>query len=243
MTTQALSRPSNLNFEDGTIGEVPDSWVSLPQPVGYTVRLTGEAPKRGRRCVEIAKAEGEDANSSSFGFIKQMIDATPFRGKRLRFRGWARTRSVIRDWLKFTTSKAQAWIRVEGELGTVSLFDNMHERPIRSSAWRYFEIVGDIANDAEHINVGLLLQGHGKAWLDDVTIEILGDGGIGNQPASELTQRQLENIIALTRLIGYVRFFHPTKTVKRTNWDLFTINGDPARRKRRISDRTCSTPK
>jgi C-terminal processing protease CtpA/Prc len=69
-----------------------------------------------------------------------------------------------------------------------------------------------------------LLRGNGKAWLDDVKIEIIGDGGEGNQPATELTQRQLENVTALARLVGYVRFFHPTKTVARTNWDLFTIN-------------------
>ena len=224
MTTLALPAPTNLDFEDGTLGDVPVSWASPTQDAGYTVRLTDEAPKRGRRCVEIAKTGVDRSPGMSFGNVMQMIDATPFRGKRLRFSGWARTRSTITDWLRFSTSRAQAWLRVDKTIGTVGFFDNMQDRPIQSRNWHHFEIVGDIASDAEHINLGLMLQGRGKAWLDDVQIEILGDGGIGNQPASELTQRQLDNIVALTRLVGYVRFFHPTKASAQTDWDLFTIN-------------------
>lgn len=224
MATQAIPAPTNLNFEEGTIGDIPASWASPTQRNGYTVRLTDEAPKRGQLCVEIAKSEDGESRDVSFGNVMQMIDATSFRGKRLRFTGWARTRSAITDWLKLSSSKAQAWLRVDRSLGTIGFFDNMQDRPIRSSRWHHFEIVGDIANDAEYINLGLILQGNGKAWLDDVQIEVLGDGGIGNQPPAVLTQRHLDNIIALTRLIGYVRFFHPTDAAAETNWDLFTIN-------------------
>lgn len=224
MTVQALTTPTNLDFETGTIGDVPDSWASPTRRGGYTVRLTDEAPKHGRRCVEIAKTAVNDTTEVPFGNVMQIIDATAFRGKRLRFTGWAKTRSAIADWLRLSSSRAQAWLRVDRPLGTMGFFDNMQDRPIRSSSWHRFEIVGDIAKDAEQINVGLMLQGKGKAWLDDVQIEVLGDGGVGNQPALELSQRQLENVIALTRLIGYVRFFHPTEAVANTNWDLFTID-------------------
>ena len=224
VTTHALAKPTNLDFEEGSLGDVPLSWGSPTQQGGYTVRLSEKAPKRGRRCVEIAKTDVDHGPEASFGNVMQMIDAAPFRGKRLRFTGWAKTRSVIADWLKLSSSKAQAWLRVDRPLGTTGFFDNMQDRPIRSSSWRRFEIIGDIADDAEYINLGLTLQGNGKAWFDDVQVGILGDGGIGNQPARELSQRQLQNLIALTRLIGYVRFFHPTEAAKNTDWDLFTIN-------------------
>ena len=224
MTMHALSTPTNLDFETGTIGDVPDSWASPTRRGGYTVRLTDEAPKHGHRCVEIAKTESDDSRETPFGNVMQVVDATPFRGKRLRFSGWARVQSVLADWLRMSTSRAQAWFRVDKSLGTIGFKDNMQDRPIRSRNWTRFEIIGDVATDAEQINLGLILQGKGKAWLDDVQIEILGAGGQGNQPAGALSARQLNNILALTRLVGYVRFFHPTKTVKQTDWDLFTIN-------------------
>ncbi|MCY4095456.1 MAG: hypothetical protein OXG05_10085 [Gammaproteobacteria bacterium] len=224
MTTQALSRPTNLDFEAGKIGKIPESWASPTQQGGYSVRLSDENPKRGRLCVEIAKPDRRSFPKAPFGNVMQMIDAKPFRGKRLRYTGWARAQSVLTDWLRMSTSRAQAWMRVDKSLGTIGFLDSMQDRPIRSNNWTRFEIVGDVANDAEHLNLGLILQGKGKAWLDDVQIDVLGDGGVGNQSASQLSPRQLNNIVALTRLIGYVRFFHPTKTVARTNWDLFTIN-------------------
>ena len=161
MTTQALATPTNLDFEVGSIGDVPESWASPSQSSGYTVRLTDEQPKRGRLCVEIAKTDVDDSPESPFGNVMQMIDATPFRGKRLRFSGWAKTRSGMSDWLKLSSSRAQAWLRVDRAFGTTGFFDNMQDRPIRSSSWHHFEIVGDIANDAEYINLGLMLQGNG----------------------------------------------------------------------------------
>ena len=224
MTTQALSRPTNLDFEAGEIGKIPESWASPTRQGGYSVRLSDENPKRGRLCVEIAKTDRRSFPKAPFGNVMQMIDAKPFRGKRLRYTGWARAQSVLTDWLRMSTSRAQAWMRVDKSLGTIGFLDNMQDRPIRSNNWTRFEIVGDVANDAEHLNLGLILQGKGKAWLDDVQIDVLGDGGVGNQSASQLSPRQLNNIVALTRLIGYVRFFHPTKTVARTNWSSFTIN-------------------
>ncbi len=133
MTTHALAKPTNLDFEEGTLGDVRLSWDSPTQQRGYTVRLSEKAPKRGRRCVEIAKTDVGDAPETSFGKVTQMIDATPFRGKQLRFTGWAKTRSVIADWLKLSSSRAQAWLRVDQPLGTTGSSDNMQERPIRSS--------------------------------------------------------------------------------------------------------------
>lgn len=224
MTYQALSHPTNLDFEVGEIGEIPDGWHSPTQQGGYTARLTDVVPKCGRLCVEIESTEREDSPKLRFGNVLQVIDARPYRGKRVRFTGWARARSVFADWLRISTSRAQAWLRVDRSLGTIGFLDSMQDRPIRSRNWTPFEIVGDCAKDAEHISFGMILQGNGNAWLDDVQIEVLGDCGEGNQPSAELSPRELDNIVALARLVGYVRFFHPTKTVKRTNWDLFTIN-------------------
>ncbi len=53
-------------------------------------------------------------------------------------------------------------------------FDNMFDRPITSGEWRFYEIVGDVEEDAKDLSFGMTLAGRGKAYLDDVSIEDLG---------------------------------------------------------------------
>ncbi|UCE19818.1 MAG: hypothetical protein JSV84_05620 [Gemmatimonadota bacterium] len=45
--------------------------------------------------------------------------------------------------------------------------------------------------------------------------------------SSDLTERELDNLIAFTRLMGYVRFFHPSDEAAATNWDLFCVETMP----------------
>jgi hypothetical protein len=47
----------------------------------------------------------------------------------------------------------------------------------------------------------------------------------GNEPARRLTPRGTDNLVAFTRLLGYVRFFHPSDQVAAANWDSVAIAG------------------
>ena len=49
----------------------------------------------------------------------------------------------------------------------------MGDRPIRSAQWQRYEIVGTVDEDAEWMNIGIMVFGEATAWLDDVRIEIL----------------------------------------------------------------------
>ena len=40
-----------------------------------------------------------------------------------------------------------------------------------------------------------------------------------------LEPRALENLVAFTRLLGYVRYFHPSSEAARTDWNEFSISG------------------
>ena len=44
-------------------------------------------------------------------------------------------------------------------------------------------------------------------------------------PVRPLTDRGRDNVVAFTRLLGYVRFFHPSDEAARADWDAFTIAG------------------
>ncbi len=45
------------------------------------------------------------------------------------------------------------------------------------------------------------------------------------EPLPPLTARALDNIIAFTRLVGYVRFWYPGSVALMTNWNEFTVHG------------------
>src|ERR1044071_1218244 len=70
--TQA--HPLNLDFEQGTLGQVPDGWIS-PTKVTYSAELTEEQPKSGKRAA-VLHSISTTAAGSPFGNLMQAIDAT-----------------------------------------------------------------------------------------------------------------------------------------------------------------------
>jgi hypothetical protein len=165
--TAADTVPANLDFERGKPGEAPVRWF-VPKVPGYRVGISDEDPKSGKQCVLIER-DAEEAGH--FGNVMQRIDAGPFRGKRVRYR------AAVRAEVDGKGNEAHLWLRVDRPeidgLRTVGFFDNMHNRPITKETWDYYEIVGDIEKDAESINLGMFLLGRGRAWVDDVSLEVV----------------------------------------------------------------------
>lgn len=159
--------PANPDFEQGQPGQAPERW-SVPNVPGYQVLISDENPKSGKQCLTIKR--GTEA-PGPFGNVMQRVAAAPFRGKRVRFR------AAVRTEVDGENGRAQLWMRVDlpakkGQRG-VGFFDNMSNRPIRKKTWDYYEIVGNVADNAETITVGMFLAGSGQAWMDDVSLEIV----------------------------------------------------------------------
>jgi hypothetical protein len=156
--------PKNLDLEQGELGQVPSDWVFPPvcAEAGYKLALSEEKPFAGRRCAVLSRREGTEA----FGNVLQFVDATGYRGKRVRFR------AAVRADVAGSGNQAMLWMRVDNPNGT-GFFDNMSDRPITSKEWKHYEIVGDIADDAQSIVFGMMLLGNGSAALDDVSFEIV----------------------------------------------------------------------
>ena len=202
----------NLDLEQGEIGQTPAGWVS-GNP-NYRAVLTEEYPKSGKRAALLENG-AQPANANEFGTLMQAFDATPFRGRRIRFK------AAVRMAAAGESGHAALWMRIDRDQNKLSFLDSMVDRPIRASDWRYFEILGDVAEDAAVIKIGMLLSGKGKAWLDDVSITDLGK----LEPARPLTPQGLDNLVAFTRLLGYVRHFYPGDEAATTNWDTFAVEG------------------
>ncbi|MHC4470261.1 MAG: S41 family peptidase [Planctomycetota bacterium] len=221
-STSALAGPAGLanpGFEEGARGKAPPGWF-VPAPclkAGYAARIVPEDPREGKACAWIGY-EGEGA-PQGFGNLMQAFDATPFRGKLFRLKAAIRVTGAA--------SRAQMWIRVDRAPRKMGFFENMHDRPVRSSAWEEYEITGAIDPDAQYVNVGLMLFGTGEAYWDAVTFEITGDAPppYEPEPARPLTERGLANLVAFARLYGYVRHFHPGDEAAKADWARIAVAG------------------
>ena len=202
----------NLDFEEGTTGQVPVGWTSPTAPT-YAAELTEERPKSGKFCV-LLHSLVTTADGPPFGNVMQAVDATPFRGRRVRFRAAVRTEAGARAYL---------WMRVDRPNNRPGFFDNMMNRPITSGEWQYYEVTGDVDQDAAVISIGMILPRTGKAWLDDASFADLGKLIVLAEPPRALTSRGLDNLVAFTRLLGYVRHFHPSDQAAATDWNTFTV--------------------
>ena len=205
------SRPVNLDFEQGRIGQLPEGWDS--PTTGYVAELIENQAKSGKRAALLRDVPGA-GNSSPFGNLMQAIDAATLRGHRVRFRAAVRTEAGDSE------VRVHLWMQVDRRGNQKGFMGN---QPITPGEWQYYDVVGDVDEDAIVINIGMLLLNKGKAWLDDVSFEDLGKVEMRAEPPRPLTAHGLENLVAFTRLLGYVRHFHPSDEAADANWNAFAI--------------------
>lgn len=100
------------------------------------------------------------------GCLMQVISAKDYVGKRIRLSGWVKTEGVEASGL---------WMRIRPANSDESLaIDNMGARPLKgSNDWTKVEVVLDVAPNADNIMFGSWVRLKGKAWLDDVKIEVV----------------------------------------------------------------------
>jgi hypothetical protein len=88
-----------------------------------------------------------------------------------------RLRASVRVAPAAAGASAYLWVRALGGgfgPGAELFSDGMENRPIVSGEWREYTLEGDVPKGALWINYGLALVGEGTAWLDAVSLEIVG---------------------------------------------------------------------
>ncbi|WP_419949256.1 hypothetical protein [Candidatus Palauibacter sp.] len=100
----------------------------------------------------------------------QMVDATAYRGQRMRLRGYLRADDVDSGGL---------WVRVDGILeGMYAMLalDNSEDRRVEGTRdWDVRDIVVDIPPEGITILLGAMITGDGELWVDDLTFEPVAD--------------------------------------------------------------------
>ena len=147
-------------------GERPETPAELRPPAG-DVRIVAWRHYGGHfdSDLKIFSSERIDDHAPpGYGTLAQAVlvpDA--LKGKRVRLRAWVRAEMV-------DDGHVQLGLRVDRAGGQPGFFDNMADRPIRSTPWKIFEIEGDVAPDAERLLVMLVVTGGGRVWLDEVSL-------------------------------------------------------------------------
>lgn len=80
----------------------------------------------------------------------------------------------VRVWLR-TDGRARAglWARVQGLGGAIAQRDESEHAAARPGAWTRSELLLPIAPEARRVTFGVALRGGGRAWVDDVSLELL----------------------------------------------------------------------
>jgi hypothetical protein len=105
-------------------------------------------------------------NPTAFTAFAQVAQAAPHQGKTIRLRARARVTNP-------GAGAAGLWLRVDRPNRAMGFFDNMQDRPVRSTEWREYEIQGPVAGDAISIVGGLLTNGAVTAEYDGFELAVL----------------------------------------------------------------------
>lgn len=113
--------------------------------------------------------EVEQQAAGPFGNLITQVDATPLRGKEVRYRFDAK--------IEKGRCRLQGWWRADLESKGRGLFENMADRPIQSPDWKEYELSGTVDQNAVALTVGVMFFGNGSALVDNVRLEQKEDDG------------------------------------------------------------------
>lgn len=216
---------SSWMFDDAKEGGLPEGWI-VPMTLGQagwkaSVVSGGQGGAgiegTGGKCVELARVpvEGKEA---PFGNVMLTMDAKALRGKKVTVSAAVRVSGA-------DGGRAQLWIRVDRANGASGYFDNMGDRPILTREFSTHTVGGLVDDDAESINFGLMVVGgNGPAQLDNVMVRMSEPLKKRFAVPQALTEGGQQNLMALAKVVGYLRHYHPSDQCAAVNWDALTID-------------------
>src|SRR5579859_6620046 len=104
---------------------------------------------------------------SGYGALRQDISAAAYRGKRLRFSAYLKTRGIRKQTGLLLTLIEPDAMKIWA----------MQKRPILgTTGWKRYVYVVDVPADTRAIMFGVSIQGGGKVWASDFRFEVVGKG-------------------------------------------------------------------
>ena len=163
-TVVAQNAPTNLDFEspDPSGNQIGPPWYTGLFQQSYEVSIDSNGAYHGKYWVSIRSVSTPGKNE--FANLSQSFDATPYRGKFIKYR------AAVRH-IGNTHGDIRLWMRVDRVEKHKPFFTSKTDRPIQSTDWEEYQIIGYVAQDAINIFIGCSLLGEGTIGFDDVTID------------------------------------------------------------------------
>ncbi len=146
------------------IAELPNNWHKAgSHPDSYEMGMDNQVFNSGAQSAYI---QSKKEKIKGFGTLMQSSKVGKYRGKKVKMTGFIKTESV-KGW-------SGMWLRIDPANGGKSLsFDNMYNRKLTGTKdWSKYEIVLDVPAGSYSMSYGVLLNGTGKVWFDDISFEI-----------------------------------------------------------------------
>jgi hypothetical protein len=161
--------PLNLGFESSDGHGKPFGWYVggggnlIKDTSDYEGNLDTSVVHSGRYSLHLKYKSG---NGFGVGAIQTDITSAVL-GTRVHYSGWIKTKNISGD--------AGLWWRVDGRSGTVLAFNNMYDSLVNGTRdWQQYSFDIPVADSAVDVVFGVILEGTGEAWYDDLAIDTNG---------------------------------------------------------------------
>ncbi|HYW33366.1 MAG TPA: S41 family peptidase [Gemmatimonas sp.] len=213
--------------------------VGGPGLSDYHVALDSTVARSRRTSVRIASLSGVTEGSVN---VSTVDSVQRFAGKRVRLSGYLRASMLSAD-------GGVLFLRANAGSQMLTTVTSQAARVRGTTDWTLVQVELDVPVSATSLMFGVNVTGAGTLWADDLALDSpiegvisLSDGGLFDfekvllklpavvtrttrEPPRALDARGLENVVAFTRLLGYVRYFHPADEALRVNWNEFAVHG------------------
>ena len=171
-----VPQPTNLDFSQGAIGQIPPGWNVPPVVLaaGYRSELREEGCGRFPRCVAyVAPAVIREVRAAE---LQQAFPAEPYIGKSVRFSAW----------LRLIQASNGGYIHIRMRIyyadGHSDLFDSL-TAPVVLPGWEQREVFGHVGPGAVSIAIWARYVPSGYAWVASPAFEVVDDTKVPRPPA------------------------------------------------------------
>lgn len=161
----ALAATSLFALAKDSSEKLSAPWVLAGEtPKQYQIGIDYTESSSGKGAKFLRYAGGDD---NGWATLMQMISPENYLGQRVRFRARVKARDVG-GW-------AGLWMRIDRPSEFGAAFYNSQDQPIKGNAdWHWRSVVLDVAPDAKALSFGVIENGKGQVWIDELTLEVVG---------------------------------------------------------------------